>query len=239
MCGNEHTLQSCFSSPLLESGEGICGVSHISIWSRMPEPLRHELPVLNLLRQVFLSEPRGELLRGIGKIAVPPEESGSFGLQLMIESVRKNESRMADWREELAAEFARLFIGPAHPPAVPFASFYLAETRVLMSEETLNVRSRYLDAGFAVNEVHGAPDDHIGVELDFLFSVTSRIAQLTEARQEHEAERFLKIRLGFLADHFLRWVPLFAERVIEFTGEEFYRGAASLLAEVVEYYRIH
>jgi len=47
----------------------------------------------------------------------------------------------------------------------------------------------------------------------------------------------LKIRRDFLADHFLRWAPLFAERIIEFTGEEFYRGAASLLAEFAEYCR--
>lgn len=202
----------------------------------MDESLKNELPLLNLLRRIFLSEPREELLRGIAKIEVPAEEGRSFGLQVMVESIRKNESRLDPWKEDLAVEFARLFIGPTHPPAVPFASFYLTETRSLMAEETLDVRRRYLDAGFAVKDPYRVPDDHIGVEIDFLFSLTSKSLELKDAGQEKEAERLLKIRREFLADHFLRWAPLFAESVIEFTGEEFYRGAASLLAEILEYY---
>jgi TorA maturation chaperone TorD len=104
---------------------------------RMEDESKAELLALNLLRQLFLVEPSRKLLEGIGEIYLSPEEEAErTGLKRMRDSINQNKSRLEEWTEQLSLEFARLFIGPAEPPAIPFASFYLSETHSLMSEET-------------------------------------------------------------------------------------------------------
>jgi len=203
----------------------------------MNDELKTELLVLNLLRQVFLIEPGKKLLEGIGEICLTPEEElERTGLKKMRDSVQQKENRLDEWIEQLSLEFARLFIGPAHPPAVPFASFYLSETHSLMTEETMEVRKKYLDAGLALKNLYQMPDDHISIELDFLYFLTERVLELSDKGKSTEAEKFLKLRQDFLMDHFVLWAPTFANRILESTSEDYFKGAASFLLETVKYY---
>ncbi len=203
----------------------------------MKDALKAELLALNLLRQIFLREPDRRLLEGIGKISLTPEEeTEQGGLKAMRDSVKQNESRFDEWTDHLSLEFARLFIGPAHPPAVPFASFYLSETHSLMTEETMAVRKQYLDAGLALKNLYQIPDDHIAIELDFLYYLTERVLELSDNGKNPEGEKYLKMRHDFLMEHFLLWAPAFANRILESTSEDYFKGAASFLLEMVEYY---
>lgn len=203
----------------------------------MKDDLKAELLVLSLLRQVFLREPDRKLLEGIGKVELSSEqETEGGGLKGMRGSVQQNESGLDDWIEQLSLEFARLFIGPAHPPAIPFASFYLSETHSLMTEETMAVRKQYLEAGLALKNLYQMPDDHIAIELDFLYYLTERSLELLENERNSEAEKLLRSRHAFLMDHFLLWAPAFANRVLESTSEDYFKGAGSFLLEMVEYY---
>ncbi len=203
----------------------------------MKDDLKAELLALNLLRQIFLKEPDRRLLEGIGKISLAPEEEKEGGgLKGMRDSVRQNESRLDEWTDQLSLEFARLFIGPAHPPAVPFASFYLSENHSLMTEETMAVRKQYLDAGLALKNLYQMPDDHIAIELDFLYYLTKRVLELSDNGKNPEGEKYLKMRQDFLTEHFVLWAPAFANRILESTSEDYFKGAASFLLETVEYY---
>ncbi|PIW88871.1 MAG: hypothetical protein COZ93_07985, partial [Nitrospirae bacterium CG_4_8_14_3_um_filter_44_28] len=104
----------------------------------MIDELREEFYLYNLLRQLFLKEPSKELIQNITEISIPPDTDGeiAYGLRLMADSVSKNKNRLDAWLEELAIEYAHLFIGPQNPPAVPYASFYLSESHSLMTDET-------------------------------------------------------------------------------------------------------
>jgi TorA maturation chaperone TorD len=203
----------------------------------MKDDLKAELLALSLLRQVFLKEPDRRLLEGIGKIGLTSaEETERGGLKGMRDSVKQNESRLDDWADQLSLEFARLFIGPAHPIAIPFASFYLSESHALMTEETMAVRKQYLEAGLALKNLYQMPDDHIAIELDFLYYLTERFLELSENGNNTEAERYLKLRHDFLMDHFVLWAPTFAHQILESTSEDYFKGAASFLLEMVKYY---
>ena len=202
----------------------------------MIDELREELYLYNLLRQLFLKEPTKELINELAKID-PPDETDAeinYGLKLLIESIRKNEYRLDEWLEELALEYARLFIGPKNPPAVPYASFYLSESRSLMTDETIDVRKRYLEAGMAVKNLYSIPDDHIGIELEFIYYLTQKIIELFEQGQREDASRLFEMRSDFLSDHMASWLPFFADKVIKFTAEDFYKGAAFILRGIVE-----
>ena len=197
----------------------------------MIDELKEELALFDLLRQVFLKEPTKELIEAISKVELPSdaEDDISHGLQLMIESVRKNSHRLNDWAEELAVEYARLFVGPKNPPALPYASFYLSESRSLMADETIDVRKRYLDAGMAVKELYSVPDDHIGIELEFIYDLTGRMIALFEEDRREEASRLFETRGDFIRGHMALWVPSFAEKVTEHAADNFYKGASFIL----------
>jgi len=202
----------------------------------MVEELKAELSVLTLLRQIFSKEPGRELLEGIGQID-SIEDGEIQGLQRMRDSVRRNNDRIVEWADQLSLEFARLFIGPVHPPAVPYASFYLSETRSLMTEETLDVRKRYLEAGLALKDLYRIPDDHIAMELEFLYYLTQEAIQSMEEGRDEEASKFLTMRNDFLKEHMALWLPGFVEKIIQSSNEDFYKGAAILLREFVDVYR--
>jgi TorA maturation chaperone TorD len=201
----------------------------------MIDELREELYLYNLLRQLFLKEPTRELIDNLAKIVIPDETDDDidYGLKLMIESCKNNMYRADAWLEDLAIEYTRLFIGPQNPPAVPYASFYLSESHLLMTDETIYVRNRYLDAGMAVKDLYRIPDDHIGIELEFIYFLTQKIIEYFEQGKQQEASRLFEMRSNFLKEHMALWTPVFADKVIEHTTEDFYKGAAYILRGII------
>ena len=196
----------------------------------MIEGLKEEASIYALLKQIFWAEPTKEIIEGLQKISMMPEENDiDIGLNLLANSARKNKSRLNEYQEDLAIEFARLFIGPNNPPAVPYASFYLSESKTIMSDVTIDIRKKYLEAGMAVHELYSIPDDHIGIELEFLQYLTERIIELFEKGQREEASNLNEMRDEFLKGHFSKWAPHFSDNIITSTNDDFYHGAAIML----------
>ena len=111
----------------------------------MVEGLQEERYIFNLLKHIFWAEPKKEFLKDIGEIEIFSGESDiDKGLNLTIETVRGNNDRLDSYAETLAIEFTRLFIGPQNPPAIPYASFYLSESKTMFSDVTIDVRKSIL-----------------------------------------------------------------------------------------------
>ena len=200
----------------------------------MIEGLKEEASIYGILKQIFWTEPTKEIIEGLQKISTLPEENDiDIGLNLLANSVRKNESRLNEYKEDLAIEFAMLFIGPTNPPAVPYASFYLSESKTVMSDVTIDIRKKYLEAGMAVQALYSIPDDHVGIELEFIYYLTQKIIDLFEQGEREEASRLFELRSGFLREHMASWIPLFTDRILESTAEDFYKGAALALKATI------
>lgn len=201
------------------------------------ELLRKELIFFNLLRQLLLKEPDINLLRQFAKINLADNsDEGCIGLELIAKSINKNKDRLSQWQEELATEFSSLFLGPAEPYAVPFASFYLSENHSLMTNETLNVRKQYLEAGMEVKDLNKIPDDHIAIEFEFVYFLTNEIITLRENGSAAEALKLWRIRQKFLQDHMALWVPALADNISQLGRQDFYKGLALIMKEVIEPY---
>jgi TorA maturation chaperone TorD len=197
------------------------------------DELNEELYLYNFLRQLFIKEPSKELLTEISRIEIIQDADIPFseGLAMIAAEAKDNVERLYALQEELGIEYARLFIGPFNPPAIPYASFYLSETHSLMTDETLDVRKRYLDAGMSVKDLYSTPDDHIGTELEFVFDLTRRIIGAIETGKEDETLRLSEIRNDFVSRHMGMWVPLFAGKVLAATNNTFFTGAAKMLGD--------
>lgn len=196
--------------------------------------LGEESHFYQLMARLLLTEPSGELLADLAKISVPEEADDAMGrgLRRLGEEARRNVARLAEWQEELTIEYTRLFVGPKALVAVPYASFYLSETRSLMTDETIEVRKKYLEGGLAVKNLHRVPDDHIGIELEFIYHLTREALAAAKAGRAVDAENLMDFRDKFISGHFLLWAPIFADKLLEAASEDFYRAAARLLLAV-------
>lgn len=198
------------------------------------ESLREFGDLCSMLRLILVSEPGEELLDRLLTIkAVEPEDDIETGLAMICEDVRKNSGRLPLYREERGVEFARLFLGPQHPAAVPYASFYLSETKQLLTDITIQVRRYYLDAAMAVTGLHRIPDDHIALELEFMAYLADEAEKSLEKGDDGAASQAGARLESFHREHLAKWVPFFADRMHESAESGFYRGAALALKGVV------
>jgi TorA maturation chaperone TorD len=189
------------------------------------------LLTIDLLRRLFLFGPSDEVL-GLALAAVEAP-GGSPALAKAADALRIATEAGIDaggrWTNELAAEFTRLTVGPAQTPAVPYASFYLSPSRLVMTEETLAVRRRYVDAGVARRGDVRIPDDHIGIELDFLYFLERDAALAQADGDDATAQAARGRRADFVRGHLSQWVPRFAADILGATSHDFIRAAVALL----------
>ena len=195
---------------------------------KMPE-LESQAVALDLVRQAFLSGPTMSLIDGIA--SVRPHEldlaaDAVAAFNELVELAHGNLDRLPAWLEDVQVEYTRLFIGPLEPPVLLYGSCHLLPTPSVMSEETLAVRDAYRKSGLVVERLNSLPDDHLGVELEFLFALTRAAA---DADDEMETMRLLAERSQFIQRHLAAWGRQVADQITKETQDPFFRALGSLL----------
>ena len=139
--------------------------------------------------------------------------------------------------EDLAVEYARLFLGPAKHIS-PHESIHHdndgGDWGTHWGKATVEVKKFIESAGLEyISEYTGMPD-HISVELEFMQQATSREAQAWESNDSEGALYCLKMEKKFLDDHIMKWIPLFCYKVINEAELSFYREIANLTKSFLE-----
>ncbi len=180
-----------------------------------------------LLAAVFRREPTAALLRELAR----PELSSALGQAgLKLEAVAPD-GPDDEPLEDLAVEYARLFIGPGkHIP--PYESVYVDNS---LATRTTDEIARFIEGhGFAYRpEYHGLPD-HVSVELEFMQGLAREEAGAWERGELAAAGTQAEIQVRFIEEHLLRWLPAFCADIVDNTKQSFYREFAVLLREFVE-----
>lgn len=126
-------------------------------------------------------------------------------------------------------EYTRLFLGPGKAPAYPYESVYRSPGRLIMQEITAEVRRVYLEQGLVMGKLYTQPEDHLGVELEFL-------GYLQRKRQEEpkKGEAMAEVQREFIYTHLLTWMDDFTQDVISSTEEPLFQEIARLLQEFLQ-----
>jgi len=198
--------------------------------------LEARLFAYELLRKTFRQEPERGFVPALahgGQVQSFPyrEESPEIeqGVALVAGYLSDGRSTSDAAYDELHWDFTRMFIGPYKLPAPPWESAYRTKERLLFQEHTLKVRQTYLKYGLQAPGYPAEPDDHIGLELDFMHQ-TTRMALTHVERGEGEAlTALLRDQMAFLEEHLLAWAPRFAADVVHSAQTDFYRGMARIL----------
>ena len=128
----------------------------------------------------------------------------------------------------LTWDFNRLFVGPGEMLAAPWESVYRSKTKLTFQETTLQVRELYERFGVRAPAIHREPDDHLGLELAFVATLSDLAAQAAAAGDCARLARCFEAQKDFLRDHLLAWAPACLELVDKHAESGYYRGAALL-----------
>ena len=139
-----------------------------------------------------------------------------------------------DTLDKVRSEYTRLFIGPTKLPAPPWESVYVTKDRLIFQESTLKVRQCYLKYNFVPINYRSEPDDHIALELDFMFNLSNLAVSAFNNENPNEARDILLDQKAFLEEHLLVWVPQFVSDLEAATSHPLYSGMASILIEFLK-----
>jgi TorA maturation chaperone TorD len=134
----------------------------------------------------------------------------------------------------LRRDYLVLFIGPGRVKAPPWESVYRSREHIMFERQTLEVRAFYAAFGLQAPKLNVEPDDHFGLELQFLAYLFSRGAEALSSQQPDEATQALHGAQAFLQEHILHWADEFLGRVAHHALSDYYRGIAYLTAGALQ-----
>lgn len=135
------------------------------------------------------------------------------------------ESKVKD-DEELLIDYTVLLRAyrPDKPPRPPYESLYRGDKQVF-SNTTAKVQEYYMKSGLGiVDEYHGEPPYHIGIELDFMGHLCRMESKAWANDDITKAKEYLETEKLFLQEHILSWIFLLCEQLKQYTKTEFYKG---------------
>lgn len=188
----------------------------------------------DILRRTFLEEPTVELIEQFQNGVVdffPFKEEQTF-LREGTELVRQyfDTFNIDSDFESLHWDYTRMFIGPYELPAPMWESSYVNRDGLLFQEETLRVRRLFLENSFEPLQVGREADDHLGLELDFMYQLSSIANDLAKEGNIKQLNKILADQSYFLNEHLLNWTPLFRKNVVKHADTDFYKGMVNILS---------
>lgn len=173
--------------------------------------LEARVELYNVLRHYFYYGPTAEVLATFQQLVRLAEQESSQrqsgeGLAILTAALAEptEVALLAEW---LNIEFTRLHIGPSTAPVSLYESMYGPSSGMLMGETTIAVRKEYLTTGHISGKPVHIPEDHLAVEVDYLFCLSQETLQLVQAGDTEQALRLSEEQRGFLQRHVLNWVP--------------------------------
>ncbi|MBK8447195.1 MAG: molecular chaperone TorD family protein [Micropruina sp.] len=147
---------------------------------------------------------------------LPDTEAAARG----IDSWRRSAAAAED-AELVRTDHDRLYGAAAEALVAPYESVHRGADGLVFDRYTLDVRQAYARLGLVAPALNREPDDHIGLEFDF---VAQALLQLLETGDAAIAET---VR-AFLHDHLLVWAPDLLSAVEQRADTDFMRGLAQL-----------
>lgn len=174
----------------------------------------------SFLSHMFLEEVTEEFLARLAER--PPQLEGELG-RFVAELPFAD---LASVRTEAAAEFAALLLNMSADPVHPYESVYTSAEHLLMQRSRDEVLAAYREAGFERSGNLAVPEDHVGIELEFMARLCRKELDAQAAGDEKGAAGAREAQRAFLRDHMLAWVPQLCIDLEKRAKLGLYRGLA-------------
>jgi len=180
------------------------------------------------LSNVFLREVPTSFLENLAANAETYEGlMGEYALSLREADLEKE-------RLEVGAVFAKLLLSMSANPVTPYESVYLSGLHLLMQESRDQVVAFYQANGFkCVKEVR-LPEDHVGIEFEFMAALCQKEIDALEACDAIAAGVAREAQKAFVRDHLVKWVPQLCDDILVRVKSGFYAGIAETTKQFLE-----
>lgn len=194
----------------------------------------------DILRRFFVEEPSREYVRQFvqkNMIDLFPFNKDSVEIQQGIAAVKEflethDVVNIERHYQDLHWDYTRMFIGPFSLPTPPWESSYVRQDGLLFQGTTMEVRKIYEKYGIFVRDFNIEADDHVGMELDFVYLLNEMCLSLCRSNQESDfgkIKELLEEQSRFLQEHLLRFVPQLCEKISTEANTSFYSGLSRIL----------
>ncbi|TFH36931.1 MAG: hypothetical protein E4G95_05245 [Bacteroidia bacterium] len=133
--------------------------------------------------------------------------------------------------EEILNDHLRLFGGLGTPKAPPYESVYLSEEHLMFQKPMLEVKRTYETYGWRSSLNGKVPEDHLGIELQFLNLLLEKYHEIEDGICHNELATDIK---KFIDQHLSKWVHLWNRDLQENAASDFYKGIGYLIVASVE-----
>ncbi len=174
----------------------------------LKELIMNRAQLYSFLSKIYREEVDQELLEGMKQMSrsiniEDPEMAGGYDtLRTFLEKIKINEELI----EDLAADYASLFLGIGRHPAHPYESVYLSEEGVTMRQPRNEVLRIYRREGIQKVEWFKEPDDHVAIELEFMAYLCLKVKEAIDKQDIEEGVRMFEVQNDFLSKHLKAWV---------------------------------
>lgn len=148
---------------------------------------------------------------------LPGTEAARHGIALMKASADAGENA-----DTVRADHARLYGVFAAALVAPYESVHRGQDKLVFDSQTLQIRQAYRRLGLQAPHLNREPDDHIGLEFDFMAHALDLAGRSRDPREALAAARTV------LEDHLLQWAPGMLAAVAEAATTAFMAGVAWL-----------
>ncbi len=108
----------------------------------------------------------------------------------------------------------------------PFESVHRDKDGLLFDEQTMAVRGVYRQLGLQVPNLNREPDDHVGVEMDFLAQCCLKALDALDVQDLAAARAYLELSRRFLDEHVNQWAPEMLQKASQKADTAFMQGLA-------------
>lgn len=132
---------------------------------------------------------------------------------------------------DLAVDYARIFLGAGVSEATvadPYESVYTSTERLIMQDARDEVLAVYREFGLDKDEKLNIPEDHLGLELEFMAYLCQESKNALHSEDYPKVEALLQKQSFFLENHLLNWISPFCDDILKCSDSEFYKAVAKI-----------
>jgi len=160
---------------------------------------------------------------------LPGTPDAAAGMAALDRSARADETA-----EQITADHDRLYGDSANAIVPPYESVHRGSEGLLFDTQTIEVRAAYREFGLRAPRLNREPDDHLGLEFDFVGQLLLAALDAMDAGDADGAARALAGVRRFWREHLQPWAPDVLRRIAAAAGTQFMAGVALLSLGALE-----
>jgi len=133
--------------------------------------------------------------------------------------------------DKIINDHLELFGGKGKAKATPYSSVYMSSDHIMNDTLSIQVRKIYNAYGWKSQLEGKVPDDHLGIELQFINLLLSKYPELEDGVCKNEISKDL---IKFIYNYINPWINKWNRCVQDNAESNFYKGIAYLTVACIE-----